>query len=219
MVTHRFPKHLQLTFAVYKGGGTFSIGEIQQQLDIRKDRYTLKSMKQTVGLTSLLNNDQLILTSNGKIGGQGLQPETFEEEKIINGSKQSQKTTFDWTTQKLRFLHGGETTLSRDAQDTLSFMYQLSQLSMDREIIPLSISDGIYLNKYLIEIGAEEDISTPIGTLRALHLRKLHTQNEPFFEIWLGIEYRLLPVKFRQVSRSGEVIEEFVVSDIRASNE
>ena len=217
--THQFPRHVQLTFVVYKDAGVFRVGEIRHQLDIHKDRYILKANRQTAGLTSLLNNDQLIQASRGKIGAQGLQPETFKEEKITGSGKQGMKTTFDWAAQKLRFSHGGETALPADTQDTLSFMYQLSQLPMNREIIPLSVSDGTHLEKYQIEIGMEEDVATPMGKLRALHLRKMHTRDEAYFEIWLGLEYRLLPVKFRQVDDSGGVVEEFVISDIRAADE
>ncbi|MDO8464633.1 MAG: DUF3108 domain-containing protein [Gallionella sp.] len=214
-----FPKHVQLTFIVYRGADFFRIGELRHQLDIHKDKYTLKATKQTAGLTSLLNNDRLIQSSRGKIGEQGLQPETFKEEKITDGGRQSSKITFDRVTQKLRFSHGGNTDFPADAQDVLSFMYQLSQLPMDREIIPLPISDGAYLKEYEIEIGGKEDIEAPMGKLHALHLRKLHIQGEAYFEIWLGLEYRLLPVKFRQVDGSGEVTEEFVISDIRATDE
>jgi len=217
--THQFPKHVQLTFVVYRGADVFRVGELRHQLDIHGDRYTLKAIKQTAGLTSLLSNDQLIQASSGKIGAQGLQPEIFKEENITDGGKHGLKATFDWATQKLRFSHGGETALPADTQDILSFMYQLSQLPMNREIIPLSISDGKYLEKYEIEIGGAEDIAAPMGKVRALHLRKIHTQDEAYFEIWLGLEYRLLPVKFRQVDGSGGVTEEFVISDIRATDE
>ncbi|MFZ2302443.1 MAG: DUF3108 domain-containing protein [Gallionella sp.] len=214
-----FPKHVQLNFSVYGGTDFFRIGELHHQLDIYKDKYILKAAKQTAGPTSLLNNDRLIQSSRGEIGEQGLQPETFKEEKITGGGRQSLKVTFDRAAQKLRFSHGGNTDLIADAQDALSFMYQLSQLPMDREIIPLPISDGAYLKEYEIEIGGKEDIDTPMGKLQALHLRKLHTQGEAYFEIWLGLEYRLLPVKFRQVDGSDKVTEEFVISDIRATDE
>lgn len=216
---HLFPKHLVLSFDVYKGADILRTGEIHHQLDILNDRYNLKSVKHTAGLSTLQDSDQFSQISQGKIGEQGLRPDTFMEEKITNGRKQSLKAVFDWAAQKLRFSRGGETELPADAQDILSFMYQLSQISMRREIIPLSIIDGAHLEKNQIEIGSAEDIATPMGNLRTLHLRKMHPQNERYFEIWLALEYRLLPVKFRLLEGSGEVIEEFVISDIRAADE
>lgn len=194
-------------------------GEIHHQLDIHGNRYTLKSERQTAGLTSLRNSDRLIQISHGKIGEHGLQPETFEEDQITRDGKQSLQTTFDWTSQKLRYSIGGEIALPADAQDILSFMYQLSQVPMDGEFFPMPVSDATQLREYQIEIGAKEDIATPIGKLPSLHLRKMHIRGEAYFEIWLGLEYRLLPVKFRQVDVSDNVIEEFVITDIHAADE
>ena len=217
-----FPKHVQLTFAVYRGTDIFRAGELRHQLDIDGDRYTLKSVKQAAGLSSMLNGERIIQASHGKIGDHGLQPKAFKKEKITGSGKQNLKVTFDWATQNLRFSRGGIISLPTDAQDSLSFMYQLSQLSdffKHREFFPLPVSDGTQLEQLQIEIGGEEDISTPLGKLRGLHLRKMHAQGEAYFEIWLGLEYRLLPVKLRQVDGSGEVIEEIVISDIRATDE
>ena len=216
---HPFPKHVRITFAVHNDADGFITGEIHHQLDIQGDRYALRSVRQTAGLTSLRNSDRLIQTSHGKIGEHGLQPDTFEEKEITRDGKQSLQVLFDWSAQKLRFSHGDETTLPADAQDTLSFLYQLSQLPMNGEFFPLPVSDGTQLQQYQIEIGAKEDIATPMGKLRALHLRKMHSRGEAYFEIWLGLEYRMLPVKFSQVDRSGNVIYEYVISDIRAADQ
>lgn len=216
---HPFPQHLQLTFAVYQGEGGFKTGEVRQQLDVSRDRYTLKAVKRTAGLTSLRTSVQLIQTSRGRIVAQGLQPETFMQEIFSAGGKQSLETTFDRAAQKLRFSSGNDTALPADAQDMLSFMYQLSQLPMEGEYFPLPVSDGSKLETYEIEIGQREDITTPMGKLRALRLRKMHRQSESYFEIWLGLEYRLLPVRIRQTDRDGQIAGEMVVSDIRVADE
>jgi len=42
---HPLPKHAQLTFVVYSGADFFRIGELRHQLDIHRDRYTLKATK------------------------------------------------------------------------------------------------------------------------------------------------------------------------------
>jgi hypothetical protein len=213
-----FPKHLQITFAVFNGAGLAKSGELRHQLDIDGDRYTLKAIKQAVGLAVLQNNEQLIQTSYGRLNEHGLQPDTFTHEIINKRDKQSLEATFDRKAQRLIFSNGVSAVLSDDSQDILSFMYQLSQLSMQREIIPLPISDSSHLEQTRIEIYAEEEISTPLGNLRTLHLRKMHVNGEAYFEIWLGLEYRLFPVKFRQVNGLDKVTEEFVISDIRAED-
>ncbi len=219
VATHPLPRHAQLTFAVYQGLNGFRIGEVKHQLEINGDEYTLESVTRTTGLAKLFKNYRLTQTSRGKVGQQGLQPGTYEEEKIMSGSKQNRGASFDWPSQIMRFSHGGETALPADAQDILSIFYQLSQLSLDREIIALTVSNGKKLEIYELEIGAEEEISTPLGHLRTLHLRKLHKQGENGFEIWLGLEYRLLPVKYSLIEPSGEVAGEVVISDIRVADE
>lgn len=101
----------------------------------------------------------------------------------------------------------------------LSFTYQLSQLPMKGEYFPLPVSDGSTLETYEIEIGQKEDITTPMGKLRTQRLRKMHNRSEAYFEIWLGLEHRLLPVKIRQIDRDGQIVGEMVVSDIRVADE
>ncbi len=219
VAAHPLPRRAQLTFAVYQGLHGFRIGEVKHQLEINGDEYTLESVTRTTGLAKLFKSYQLTQTSRGKVGQQGLQPETFEEEKIMSGSTQNLGASFDWPSQILRFSHGGETALPANAQDILSIFYQLSQISLNREITALAVSNGKKLEKYELVLGTEEKISTPLGHLRALHLRKLHKQGEKGFEIWLGLEYRLLPVKYSLIGPSGEVAGEVVISDIRVVDE
>jgi hypothetical protein len=215
---HALPKHLQLAFAVYKGSDIIASGQIHQQLDINGDRYSLKSSRESSGITDLIKRVETSQTSEGKISESGLQPEIFKEKKIGAADNQQVEVTFDRAVQQVHFLHGEDIKLPEDAQDALSFMYQFSQLSMHAEIIPLSISDGARLASLRIEIGTVEEISTPIGKLRALHLRSMHEKGEAYFEIWLGLDYRMLPIKFRQIDGSANVTEEFVISDIRGTD-
>lgn len=216
---HPLPRRAQLTFAVDKGLNGLRIGEVRHVLELSGDEYILKAETKTIGLARLFKNYLQIQTSSGKTGKHGLQPELFEDEKTMSDGKQSLKATFDRAAQKLRFSHGGEVVLPDDAQDILSIFYQLSQLRMNREIIPIFISNGKKLEKYELVVGAEEEIITPLGKLRALPLRKKHAQGEEGFEIWLGLEYRLLPVKIRPIERSGEVTGEITITDIRIADE
>ena len=214
-----FPKHLTLSFDVYEGGGILRIAVIRHQLEVNSEIYTLNAVKQSAGFLGLYDGDGFTQVSQGKIDKQGLHPDTFIEEKVTGGRKLRTKTVFDWVGHTLHFSTGGETVLTTGAQDILSFMYQFSQLPMLNEIVSLSISNGVHLDEYKFEIGHAEDVISPIGNLRARHLRKMHAPSEPYFEIWLAEEYRLLPVKFRQIDSAGHVSEELIITDIRASDD
>ena len=216
--TQPFPKHLQLSFIAYRGADGLRTGEIRQQLDINDGRYALRSVRETSGLASLRNNDRLIQTSHGNIDEHGLHPDLYEIEKITAAGKFYRQSLLDHKSGTLRFSDGSSAALPTDTQDSLSFMYQLSQLSINAEFFALPVSDTAQLRQYQIEIGTREDIDTPLGKLRALHLREMHAPGNAYFEIWLGLEYRRLPVKFREVDSSGKVTDEYVISGIRASD-
>jgi hypothetical protein len=218
----QFPKRLKLVFSVFRGENNSKVGELSHELDVDGDRYILKASKQTTGLASFKNKDRLAQFSSGNIGEHGLKPALYEEERISASGKQNLKATFDWSAHLLHYSQGNDTALPDEAQDVLSFMYQLSQISILKlgvEFFPLPISDTTQIQLPQIEIGIKEDISTPMGMLHVLHLRKMHNQGEPYFEIWLGMDYRMLPVKFRQVDGAEKVIEEDVITDIRSSDE
>jgi Protein of unknown function (DUF3108) len=214
----KLPKNLQLTFALYQSGESFQTGEINHHLEIRGNKYTLQAVRKFVGISSLQNTGQKIQTSRGKIGKHGVQPEIFVEETITKNGTQRQKTTLDQATQTLRFSNGSKISLPANTQDILSFMYQISQLLVREEFFELPVIDGSRLEQFQIEIGVKENISTPMGELHALRLRKIHKRGEAYFEIWLGLEYRLLPVKFRLLDALDNVIEETLITDIRASD-
>ncbi|CAH1905085.1 conserved hypothetical protein [Candidatus Nitrotoga sp. HW29] len=218
-VAHPLPKHAQLKFTVYLGQDHFQIGEITHRLEISEDKYILKGETQTTGLARLLKSYQLIQTSHGKVGSFGLQPESYEEEQNSSSNKQKTNAVFNRAGNKLHFSHGGETELPPDTQDILSFLYQLSQLPLHNKIVSIAITTAKKLEKYELEIGAEEEVITPMGKLHALPLRRLHSQGGDGMEVWLGLEYRLLPIKFRQIKSSGGMILEVIISDIRVADE
>jgi len=220
--TRQFPKHLQLNFTIFSATEASNVGDNQYLINIDGEEYNLQSIRLTKASIGLVKSDRLIQTSKGIIGENGLQPEYFEEEKIKGNEKITQEIRFDWAKHKLHFSQDEDIVLPIGTQDILSFFFQLSQLlnqSRLMEFIELPIIDQTQLTIYKIELGKKEEISTGLGNLRTLHLRKLHNQGEPYFEIWLGLEYRMLPVKIRLVDGSEKVIEEDVIADIRASDE
>lgn len=216
---HPLPKQAELVFAVSKGNG-FNIGESRHRLEIGKDKtYKLKVSSVTTGLAGLLKTFELEQQSNGLLTAQGLRPDQFSETKHSSKGKEQRKAEFDWQNNRLSFLHGGQTPLPEQAQDIISFLYQLSQLPLNNEIVQIHISNGKKLERYELAIGKEEEIVTSLGKLRTLPLRKIHAQNEEGVEVWLGLEYRLLPVKIRHIDRAGGIAGEMVISDIRVADE
>lgn len=215
---HPLPKYAQLTFIAYKGTD-LAVGEARHRLEISDDQnYTLKISTNTTGLASVFKTFELNQESVGKLTPQGLKPDHYSEAKNIGKGTQALEASFDWQAKVLSFSNGTTATLNDQAQDIISFMYQLSQLSLEQGTLPIQISNGKKLERYELVVGEEETLQTRMGTVRALPLRKVHSSGEEGLEIWLGLEYRLLPVKIRQIDRSGEIAGQMVISEIRVSD-
>lgn len=216
---HPLPRYAQLVFDAYKGAD-LKIGEARHDLEISDDNnYLLKIGMNTTGLASLFKTYESEQQSSGILTPSGLRPGKFSEMKNTSGRRESLEAEFFWAEKSLSFSNGSSTPLPEQAQDIISFIYQLSQMPLDRGTIPMHISNGKKLERYELAVGEEEMIQTGIGRLRALPLRKIRVQGEEGLEIWLGLEYRLLPVKIRMLDRSGQTAGEMVVSEIRVSGE
>ena len=216
---HPLPKHAQLIFIAYTGTD-FKIGEARHSLEIDDDKnYILRVGMNTTGLASIFKTFESEHQSSGTLTAQGLRPNKFSETKNTSKGKESLEAKFSWEEKVLSFLNGNSMPLPEQAQDVVSFLYQLSQLSLDNGAISMYISNGKKLERYEFTVGEEEMIQTHLGRLRALPLHKVHAQGEEGLDIWLGLEYRLLPVKLRMFDRKGQIAGEMVISEIRVADE
>ena len=216
---HPLPKHAQLIFIAYTGTD-FKIGEARHSLEIGDDKnYILRVGMNTTGLASIFKTFESEHQSSGTLTAQGLRPNKFSETKNTSKGKESLEAKFSWEEKILSFSSGNSMPLPEQAQDVVSFLYQLSQLSLDNGAISIYISNGKKLERYEFTVGEEEMIQTHLGRLRALPLHKVHAQGEEGLDIWLGLEYRLLPVKLRMFDRKGQIAGEMVISEIRVADE
>ena len=217
--TPPLPRHAQLTYIVYKGTD-FAIGEARHRLEIDDDNgYTLQVDINTTGIASFFKTFEMTQRSRGTVSALGLRPDAFSESRVTAKGNQAITAQFDWTSRELAFSNGNHSMLPEQTQDILSFLYQFSQLPLNQPTLTLHISNGKKLESYELAIGEEERIQTGIGRIRALPLHKIQAPGEEGLDIWLGLEYRLLPVKIRQLDRSGEIAGEMVISEIRVSEE
>ena len=212
------PRHAELTFIVYMGTD-MRIGEVRHRLDIEKDRYTLEVGINTTGFARFFKTFDMHQKSVGTMNDKGFRPEEFSEEKLTSKGMESLSAEFDWKDKLIRFSNGNSTPLPEHTQDILSVLYQFSQMPLDQPRIALHVSNGKKLESYEVEVGPEENVQTKMGLLRAVQLRKIHNPDEEGLKIWLGLDYRLLPVKVQQLDKKDRVIGEIDISEIRVSDD
>ena len=216
---HPLPKKAQLNYSVYKGSN-FKVGEARLRFQIDDDKsYSIEVGANTTGIVSLFKKFDLVQASSGILTPQGLRSNEFSETRLSGDGQEYRAAKFNWMEKTLSFSGGGSVALPDRSQDIVSFMFQLSQIPWDRTPIMMNISNGRKLERYEIDIGEEETIDTQMGKLRAIPFRKRHAPNEEGLDIWLAVEYRLLPVKISKTDRNGNIDSQLLISEIRVADE
>ena len=218
----RLPRKGEITYVVYLGTEKFSVGQTLQAWEINEDTYRLTSVSETTGLVSFFRRERRAYESVGKFTAAGLRPQSFANQRVRSGRTEDARASFDWSTMKVtlgRAQDQKSVALPADAQDLISFMYQLGLKPLPEGRIEVPITNGWKLERYQLDIGPEELLQTPFGTLRALPVKQVRRAGQESIELWLATEYRLLPVKIQFFDRQGERSGEQLVSDIRVSDD
>lgn len=219
-VVRRLPRNGEITYVLYLGANRFTVGRTRQTWEIHDDHYRLSSVSETSGLVSLFSRQRLVYESRGKMTARGLQPDYFTTDRMRSGKREESKVDFNWTSMTVAIGNPQRSiTLPADAQDIVSFMYQLGLTSLLPGRIELPITNGWKLARYELVIGEEEQLETPMGMLRALPVRQVRHPGEESIDLWLAPEYRLLPVRIRFYDREGNPSGEQLVSELRISSD
>lgn len=218
----RLPRKGRITYALYFGIDNFSVGKATQSWDVEGDAYILASDAETTGLVDFFRPQQLRYLSQGKLSTQGLQPEKFLISRTRRGQTEVAQARFDWSAGILTFGNTRNTrsvALPAGSQDLMSFIYQMSLAPPQPGRFRVPVTNGSRFETYDIEVFGEEDIETPLGTLKAVPVKQMRRAGAETIEIWLAAEYRYLPVKIRFLDRDGNPSGEQIVNEIRISEE
>jgi hypothetical protein len=219
-VARRLPRKGQITYALYLGTDKFNVGSTLQSWEIDGDSYRLQSVSETSGLVAVFVRQRLAYESRGKLTARGLRPEHFTTERVRSGNLEKARADFDWSAASATVGNPAhDVALPANAQDIVSFMYQLGLLPLTPGRIELPITNGWKLERYELDVGREEPLETPFGELRAIPVKQVRHADRESIELWLAPAYRWLPVRIRFFNRDGEPSGEQLVSEIRVSGE
>ncbi len=218
LLARRLPRRGEITYELYLGNNKFSVGRTQQAWELNDDSYRLSSVSETTGLVALFVRQRIAYESRGKLTPRGLRPEHFTTQRVRSGRSEDAAANLDWNAMTAMIGNPQiSVTLPAEAQDLVSFMYQLGLMPLAPGRIELPITNGWKLERYELDIGGEEQLQTPFGTLRAVPVTQVRRPGQESIELWLAAEYRWLPVRIRFFDREGEPSGEQLVSDIRVS--
>lgn len=220
VLARRLPRKGEITYDFFWGNDKFNVGRTLQTWEIDDNRYRLSSVSETTGLAWLFSRQRLAFESRGSLTASGLRPEHFTTERLRSGRSKDAAADLDWSAMTAMIGNPQlSVALPADAQDLMSFMYQLGLLPLAPGRIELPITNGWKLERYELVIGGEEELQTPFGTLRAVPVKQVRRPGQESIELWLAAEYRWLPVRIRFFDREGEPSGEQLVSEIRVSQD
>jgi hypothetical protein len=196
-----------LHFAIFMGTKGFQIGRAEHTWEFTADgRYRLTGMTETIGLAALFKSIRFENESSGRLVAGGLQPELYRTRK--NGKDANENADFDWAAAEVRLSRGNKTqAIALGAQDILSLNYQLAYLPRPEAGATIGVVTGRKYDRYALDSLGEENLATPAGHFRALHLRAM---GDNVTEIWIALDHHRLPVKIRFTDKKGDIYEQVV---------
>ena len=194
-----------IRYAILKESLGLQVGRAEHRWEFTEDgRYRLTGITETSGLVSLFKPIRLETESSGRLVAGGLQPETYRTLK--NGKDAGENADFDWSTAEVRLARDGSVQpIARGTQDILSLNYQLAYLGGLAEGSVIGVVTGRKYERYAVDSLGEEEIETPAGRFRTLHLRAMTDKTT---EVWIALDRQRLPVRIRLTDKKGESFEQ-----------
>lgn len=199
------PAHGVIRFMIFKGTDGFQIGRAEHRWEFTEDgRYRLYGVTETSGLVALFKTVRFENESRGRLVAGGLQPEHYLSRK--NGKDANENADFDWSSPQVLLSRDGQVrSILPGTQDILSLNYHLAYIRQPESGATLGVVTGKKYERYALDSLGEEDIDTPAGRFRTLHLRAM---TDSVTEIWLALDHHRLPVKIRFTDKKGDVFEQ-----------
>jgi hypothetical protein len=217
-----FPRSGRITYDLVYGQQQLPVGRTVQTWKIDGMRYQLASRSETTGLVHLFRAQHRTYLSRGELRPEGFRPEVFLMSRDRGRGLEEARAQFHWERASVALGAGGsgrEEPVPAGSQDLLSFIYQLSIAPPPPGRREVSITNGRHLERYAIEVLAEEKIETPLGVMRALPVTQIRRPGTESVDVWLAVEYRHLPIRMRFYNRHGEPAGEQLVTEIRLADE
>jgi hypothetical protein len=197
----------------YDDRKTYGVGDIRWRVD--GERYRIE---QDIALDLVLTSVRILaVTSEGKIGATGLQPQRYTEQAR---SKAPVATNFNRDESPATVTFSASTSaypLPPDVQDRASVIFQLAAILRNSaqpfkpgDTIVLPMAGVRLLEPWTFQVGEFETVETGLGKIQAWHLTRLphpEESNGKQVELWFAPDHEWLPVHIVHTEKNGDSIE------------
>jgi hypothetical protein len=174
-------------------------------------RYEAEAVAEGVGFVSLFYRGRFVQRSRGAIGPRGLVPEEYTLDR--GRGDPTERAVFDWDDGRLDLAWRAErravAPLPAGTQDPLSVLHQVYFMQPMALTSRLAVATSRKLGHYVYEVLGDEDLLTPMGLVRALHIGRVE-QDGSVLEVWLDRDRDLLPARIYSRDRKGTILDQVV---------
>jgi hypothetical protein len=199
-----FPYHGRVVFSAARGADGFVVGTAETVWLTQGDRYQFRLYLQTTGLVALFKRVTLSYSSDGRITANGFVPHSY---KLDENGELKEAVVFDWERRRLTIASPrghAAFDLMEASQDLVSVIYQMALFPPSESPADVWVATGrAYTNRYLQVVGTEQ-VTTRLGSLRALHVR-LGREGDELLDLWFGVDVKHLPVRIRWARKDGSI--------------
>jgi hypothetical protein len=203
-------RHARLVFDLFYGAPPSKVGQVTHTWAQDGREYRVETIAEAVGFVSLFLGGRLVQRSNGVFTTDGLVPTEYRAE--LGMRERTETAHFDWAARKLALASKGESRLvdlPAGAQDPLSMLHQLYFMTPLPDAAQIDIVTGRKLYRYVYQMVGEAQFETPIGIVRALHMRRQDPDGSSM-DVWLDLDRNLLPARIHAVDRKGRVLQQVI---------
>ena len=186
-------------------------GELQQHLSTNSDgSRQFISTSQAKGIFAFFKPDLVEESSVWKKVDNYIQPSHYLYQRTGGKKDKYLELDFDWSANKLRINDKKQPwQLDLEPKTLDKLVYQLSlmsDLAADKTQFTYRIADGGKIKTYVIELIAEEVITTQLGKIQTVKLKRI--KEEPSNRktiLWCAPSLYFLPVKLQHTEKDGTV--------------
>ncbi len=201
---------VRMAYDLLHGESRTRVGNVVHTFRIDGDRYEAEAVAEGVGFVSLVFRGRFVQRSRGHIGAAGLVPEEYTLER--GRGDPPERAMFDWADGKLDLAWRDErrtVELPAGAQDPISVLHQMWFMQPLPFSSQLAVASSRKLGRYVYEMLGDEDLITPLGLVRALHIGRVEDDGS-VLEVWLDRDRDLLPARIYSRDRKGTVLDQVI---------
>jgi len=186
-------------------------GDLKQRLSTNVDgSRTFSSATQAQGIFAFFKPDLVEESSTWLMVNNKIQPQHYLYQRSGGKKDKYLKLDFDWQSQQLSIddqNHPWQLALEPYTLDKLVYQLALMKdLSKDKKQYHYRIADGGKIKTYTIDFMDEEMVSTPLGKIKTIKLKRLRDETSKRQTIlWCAPTLNFLPVKLEHTEKDGTV--------------